>query len=178
MKTYPDIDPETLGTHYEKHIVAMTVERLESKADIATQLALRDQEIERLRDTIALIGTEPVADGDYYSEEAADIEQSRARAADAATGEWVERAVFLADEYVDAALGHHLGHRQQTARRALRSHLEAKEREHLATKALLKQLAEALKYARRMVKPSECDSAYIDAALAAQQRYVALQEKT
>jgi hypothetical protein len=35
--------------------------------------------------------------------------------------------------------------------------------------AVVKQLAEALKYARRMVKPSECDSAYIDAALAAYQ---------
>lgn len=53
MKTYPDIDPETLGAHYEKHIVAMTVERLDSKADIAAQLALRDQEIERLQAALA-----------------------------------------------------------------------------------------------------------------------------
>lgn len=59
MKTYPDIDPETIVAHYGKHIVAMTVERLESKADIAAQLALRDQEIERLQ---AALAQQPQAD--------------------------------------------------------------------------------------------------------------------
>jgi hypothetical protein len=132
----------------------------------------------------------------------------------AAPSEWVELGVELADEAARWAYkaGDH-GDRALLERRdaelaALRAHLEAKEREHLATNALLekeresrkeaqmenvrlkdhlarhgiearavlakrdalvKQLAEALKYARRMVKPSECDSAYIDAALAAYQ---------
>lgn len=95
MRTYPDIDPETLGVHYEKHIVAMTVERLERKADIATQLALRDQEIERLRDTIALIGTESAADGDYYSEEADDIAQSRSHAAPPSAQQATESSALL-----------------------------------------------------------------------------------
>jgi hypothetical protein len=120
--------------------------------------------------------------------------------------EWVEQAVFLADEYVDAALGHHLGHRQKTVRRALRAHLEAKEWEHQsdrevtvkvcnemgALQALVKQLVNALAGERHMrnlgqqpdvhweslrdMRRAACEAT--DAALAAHRQHVATQEKT
>jgi hypothetical protein len=48
-KLYPPQDPISLEPHYSRHIAAMTAEGLHSKADIAEQLAWRDQEIERLR---------------------------------------------------------------------------------------------------------------------------------
>jgi len=47
-KLYPDIDPVSLGKHYTRHLMAMTEEALDSKADIATQLAFRDQHIKAL----------------------------------------------------------------------------------------------------------------------------------
>lgn len=46
---YEQRDLEALGQHYMNHVVAMTAEELHSKADIAAELAWRDQEIERLR---------------------------------------------------------------------------------------------------------------------------------
>jgi hypothetical protein len=48
-KLYPVVDPQTLEHHYHRHVGAMTREGLDSKADIAVQLAWRDQEIENLR---------------------------------------------------------------------------------------------------------------------------------
>jgi hypothetical protein len=113
----------------------------------------------------------------------------------AAPSEWVERAMEVADDLADVARA---DEDQRPAMEALRAHLECKEREHLATKALVKQLAEAL---TECVEDSqELVNAYVQtfgenfrparlkgmrdqvnkarAALAAQQRYVALQEKT
>jgi len=47
---YPtDLNPVALEPHYSRHMNSMTAERLEGKAAIAEQLALRDQEIENLR---------------------------------------------------------------------------------------------------------------------------------
>jgi hypothetical protein len=46
---YPKHHPWDLEPHYTRHVGAMTSEALHSKADIAIQLAWRDQEIERLR---------------------------------------------------------------------------------------------------------------------------------
>ncbi len=48
-KLYPDTNPWDVEPHYARHVGAMTRERLDSKADIAVQLAWRDQEIENLR---------------------------------------------------------------------------------------------------------------------------------
>jgi hypothetical protein len=45
---YPKHHPWDLEPHYTRHVSAMTSEALHSKADIAIQLAWRDQEIERL----------------------------------------------------------------------------------------------------------------------------------
>lgn len=78
-----------------------------------------------------------------------------------------------------------------TAESALRAHLEAKEREHLATKALVKQLAEALDmltqefvkvfpiyyYAEPWAHDQNAALKFARAALAAQQQHVATQEK-
>lgn len=58
----------------------------------------------------------------------------------AAPSEWVERGVELADEGVKDAMN-----ACTDAADALRAHLESKEREHLAARALVEQLAEALK---------------------------------
>lgn len=86
--------------------------------------------------------------------------------------EWVERAMELAAIYsatftIKATA---------TAESALRAHLKAKEREHLATKALVKQLAEALEelYYSNTYKAERMALA----ALVAQQQYVVTQEKT
>lgn len=46
---YPDLRPWKLEPHYCFHVGKMTEEELHSKADIATQLAFRDQTIEELR---------------------------------------------------------------------------------------------------------------------------------
>jgi hypothetical protein len=46
---YPKLDPRDLEPHYCRHLQAMTAEDLHSKADIAIQLAWRDQQLE-LRD--------------------------------------------------------------------------------------------------------------------------------
>jgi hypothetical protein len=48
-KLYPDTNPWDVEPHYSRHVGAMTREGLDSKADIAVQLAWRDQEIENLR---------------------------------------------------------------------------------------------------------------------------------
>jgi hypothetical protein len=48
-KLYPKHHPWELEPHYSRHVSAMTSEALHSKADIAIQLAWRDQEIERLQ---------------------------------------------------------------------------------------------------------------------------------
>ena len=43
MKHYAERDPEELEPHYSQHVGAMTSEALHSKADIAAELAYRDQ---------------------------------------------------------------------------------------------------------------------------------------
>lgn len=48
-KLYGHFDSSEYEPHYCKHVMAMTAEELHSKADIASELAYRDQEIERLR---------------------------------------------------------------------------------------------------------------------------------
>lgn len=48
-KLYAVRDIESLGEHYMRHLSAMTVEKLHSKSDIASELAWRDAEIERLK---------------------------------------------------------------------------------------------------------------------------------
>lgn len=49
-KLYPPQDPIDLGDYFLRHLSAMTVEGLRSKADIAEQLAWRDRAIDRLRE--------------------------------------------------------------------------------------------------------------------------------
>jgi hypothetical protein len=56
---YPDHRPWDLEPHYSKHVNSMTSEDLHSKSDIATQLAWRDQEIERLRFLVTSLGGKP-----------------------------------------------------------------------------------------------------------------------
>lgn len=71
-KLYPEIQPMVLGEYYVRHMSAMTTENLESKSDIAVQLAWRDKrlcealvEIAKLRSRIdSLI---QVAAGDYLA---------------------------------------------------------------------------------------------------------------
>jgi hypothetical protein len=46
---YPKVNPAKLEPHYSRHVLAMTAERLNSKADIAAQLAKRDSELEQLQ---------------------------------------------------------------------------------------------------------------------------------
>lgn len=91
----------------------------------------------------------------------------------AAPSEWVERAMELADliEYSANEPAIH-----PTTLAALRAHLDCKEREYLATKALVKQLAEALEelYYSNTYKAERMARA----ALEAQQQYAATQEKT
>lgn len=41
--------------HYCRHLLAMTVEELHDKSDIAAELAWRDREIEKLREAIGKI---------------------------------------------------------------------------------------------------------------------------
>lgn len=45
---YPERYPQELEPYYSYNVRAMTVEELHSKADIATQIAWRDKEIDRL----------------------------------------------------------------------------------------------------------------------------------
>lgn len=52
---YARRDTESLGKLYIEHVEAMTAEGLHSKADIAAELAWRDEQIEILRK--ACIGT-------------------------------------------------------------------------------------------------------------------------
>lgn len=52
-KLYADRDSRALGQHYLKHVEAMTVEGLHSKADIADELAWRDVQIESLTARVA-----------------------------------------------------------------------------------------------------------------------------
>lgn len=48
-KLYASRDAIALGSHYTRHIEAMTVEDLHDKGDIAAELAWRDAEIERVK---------------------------------------------------------------------------------------------------------------------------------
>lgn len=55
---YPEQDPEELdeaGNYVSMHVLAMTAEKLESKFDIACQLAWRDKQIDDLKKDIALL---------------------------------------------------------------------------------------------------------------------------
>lgn len=49
-KLYTYQNPMKLGKFYTDHVLAMTVEGLHSKSDIAKQLAWRDMQIEALRE--------------------------------------------------------------------------------------------------------------------------------
>ncbi len=51
-KQYAERNIEELEPHYMTHAMAMTVEKLHSKMQIAAELACRDQEIERLKEQI------------------------------------------------------------------------------------------------------------------------------
>lgn len=53
-KLYPDLNPWDLEPYFCRHMAAMTAEDLHSKADIARQLAWRDQCIATLRARLAL----------------------------------------------------------------------------------------------------------------------------
>lgn len=97
------------------------------------------------------------------------------------SNEWVERAMELVEAYADKTSEYHHALRIDVgtyeagatcvrAGGALRAHLESKEREHLATKALVKQLAEALK--ELSYACTDKAEAMARAALAAQQQYV------
>lgn len=44
-----------LGEYYTRHVYAMTAEQLHSKADIAAELAYRDKEIDRLKESLSNI---------------------------------------------------------------------------------------------------------------------------
>lgn len=48
MAEYAERDILKQGSHYMRHIAAMTAEELHDKSDIAAELAHRDMEIERL----------------------------------------------------------------------------------------------------------------------------------
>ncbi len=50
---YPPQDAQALGRHYLRHLEAMTAEALDGKAEIAEQLAWRDQRIEELESQLA-----------------------------------------------------------------------------------------------------------------------------
>lgn len=52
-KLYAERNLETLEPHYSKHVLAMTVEGLHAKADIAAELAHRDKLIEIQKKYIA-----------------------------------------------------------------------------------------------------------------------------
>lgn len=52
---YADRDTCQLSPHFERHVLAMTAEALEGKAEIAAELAWRDREIERLRTALISI---------------------------------------------------------------------------------------------------------------------------
>ena len=56
-RRYPDCDPRALQPHYSRHVLAMTVEGLDGKAELAEQLALRDQAIISLLDRLEKAGS-------------------------------------------------------------------------------------------------------------------------
>lgn len=58
-KLYAERDPYALSPHFERHMLALTGERLESKSAIAAELAHRDAEIERLRAALSEIAWYP-----------------------------------------------------------------------------------------------------------------------
>lgn len=55
-KLYHPRNLSDLEPHYSHHVTAMTAENLDSKGDIAAELAARDAEILRLRGIISGIG--------------------------------------------------------------------------------------------------------------------------
>lgn len=52
MAEYAKRDIEEQGEHYLKHVAAMTTEGLNSKADIAAELAHRDIRIKQLEEEV------------------------------------------------------------------------------------------------------------------------------
>jgi hypothetical protein len=55
MTEYAERDPEQLdkdGGYYFRHVMAMTSEKLHSKADIAAELAFRDKRIAELNERV------------------------------------------------------------------------------------------------------------------------------
>ena len=70
-KLYPFSHPIDAEPYYSRHVEAMTVEELHSKAAIALQLAVRDKEIARLSAKLAEIDTEEVVkiieDGECFA---------------------------------------------------------------------------------------------------------------
>src|SRR3954471_530348 len=49
-KLYANRDQYALSPHFERHMLALTSEHLESKSAIAAELAFRDSELDRLKD--------------------------------------------------------------------------------------------------------------------------------
>lgn len=69
---YKTADARTLEPHFSRHMMAMTTENLNSKDDIAMELAARDQRIALLKEAL-LEAADDIADwgqyaGDYFME--------------------------------------------------------------------------------------------------------------
>ncbi len=63
MKIYPkNLLPWELEPHFYKHMLAMTAENLNNKAEIAQQLAYRDKQIEQLRSRVKDLEWETLID--------------------------------------------------------------------------------------------------------------------
>ena len=56
MTEYAQRDTMALGDFYTRHVLAMTVEGLHEKSDIAAELAYRDKFISELLDELEALG--------------------------------------------------------------------------------------------------------------------------
>ena len=88
-KRYPPQDPIALGHHYHAHVNALTDEGLHGKAEIAEQLAWRDQTIEHLRAELASERALRAELSTIYREEHKRIAPLLAAAAKNHSGEWL-----------------------------------------------------------------------------------------
>lgn len=73
-KLYPrDLDPQALEPHFGRHMLALTAENLDGKAEIAEQLAWRDMRLEALsrivRRALASGQLEKLEDAKQYLEQ-------------------------------------------------------------------------------------------------------------
>lgn len=55
---YPKLNPWELEPYFSQHMMSMTEENLDSKADIAEQLAFRDMQITKLSQALTYIESE------------------------------------------------------------------------------------------------------------------------